>query len=72
MADVKIKKPDGSWVSIKGPKGDTGDAGPEGPAGANGAQGPQGPSGADGHSIEVFSDASEPGGAVAGDIWFQP
>lgn len=69
MADVKIKKPDGSWVSIKGPKGDQGDAGSQGPAGAAGAQGPAGPAG---RSVSVFTDASEPGSAQEGDIWFQP
>lgn len=66
MADVKIKKPDGSWVSIKGPKGDTGDAGPQGPAGADGAQGPAGA------GISIFDDVAEPEGAVAGDVWFAP
>lgn len=69
MADVKIKKPDGSWVSIKGPKGDTGDAGAQGPAGAAGAEGPAGPAG---RSVGIFTDASEPGAAQAGDVWFEP
>lgn len=72
MADVKIKKPDGTWVSIKGPKGDPGDAGPQGPAGADGAQGLQGPAGADGRSVGIFTDPTEPGAAQSGDIWFEP
>ena len=65
MADVKMKKPDGTWVSLKGPKGDTGDTGPQGAAGAPGA------AGSDGHGISVFDQAGEPMGAVAGDIWFE-
>ena len=69
MADVKIKKPDGTWVSIKGPKGDAGDAGP---AGADGAQGPQGLTGPAGRSVGIFTDATEPGAAQEGDIWFEP
>lgn len=69
MADVKMKKPDGSWVSIKGPKGDPGDAGPQGPPGSDGAQGPSGPAG---RSIGIFTDATEPGSAESGDIWFEP
>lgn len=69
MADVKIKKPDGTWESIKGPKGDQGDTGPTGATGPAGAIGPQG---AAGRSVAVFDDASEPAGAIAGDIWFQP
>jgi hypothetical protein len=69
MADVKIKKPDGTWVSIKGPKGDPGNAGP---AGADGSQGPEGPAGPPGRSVSMFSDATEPASAQEGDIWFEP
>lgn len=72
MADVKIKKPDGTWVSIKGPKGDPGDQGPAGADGAQGAQGPQGDPGTAGRSVAVFTDATEPGSAQSGDIWFEP
>lgn len=65
MADVKMKKPDGTWVSLKGPKGDPGDAG------ANGTPGQDGADGQDGRSIMTFAGAVEPGSAVAGDIWFE-
>lgn len=69
MADVKIKKPDGTWESIKGPKGDPGDIGPGGPEGPAGSDGP---AGAPGRSVQVFEGAGEPGQAQTGDIWFQP
>lgn len=69
MADVKIKKPDGTWTSIKGPKGDPGNAGPQGPAGESGAQGPAGTAG---RSVATFTDATEPMAAQPGDIWFEP
>ena len=69
MADVKIKKPDGTWESIKGPKGDPGNAGP---AGERGPEGPAGSPGSPGRSVATFTDASEPAGAETGDIWFEP
>lgn len=72
MADVKIKKPDGTWVSIKGPQGDPGVAGPAGPAGPAGADGAEGPAGPPGRSVATFSDATEPAAAQTGDIWFEP
>lgn len=49
--------------------------GDTGPAGADGAQGPagqDGAAGAPGRSIAAFTDATEPAGALAGDIWFEP
>jgi hypothetical protein len=70
MADVKIKKPDGEWVSLKGPQGAQGVAGADsvvpGPAGADGADG------ADGRSVAVFDQVDEPLTAIAGDFWFVP
>jgi hypothetical protein len=74
MADVKMKKPDGTWVSLKGPKGDPGDAGAAGADGATGpagADGAAGPAGADGRSVTAFAGAVEPVSALAGDIWFE-
>jgi hypothetical protein len=71
MADVKMKKPDGTWVSLKGPKGDPGDAGAAGDTGPAGADGQAGPAGADGRSVTTFAGAAEPGAALAGDIWFE-
>lgn len=71
MADVKIKKPDGTWISLKGPKGDPGDTGPAGPAGQDGTPGSAGPAGADGRSVAFFEGAVEPPTAVTGDFWFE-
>lgn len=68
MADVKMKKPDGTWVSLKGPKGDPGNDGAQGPAGADGQAGPAGDAG---RSVMTFTGAAEPGAALAGDIWFE-
>lgn len=68
MADVKMKKPDGTWVSLKGPKGDPGNDGAQGPAGADGQAGPAGDAG---RSVMAFAGAVEPGAALAGDIWFE-
>lgn len=67
MADVKIKKQDGTWISLKGPKGDPGDPGAD-----STVPGPAGSDGADGHSVSVFESAQEPGGAVTGDFWIVP
>lgn len=66
MADVKMKKPDGTWVSLKGPQGI---AGAPGTAGVDGQDGSDG---ANGRSVAVFDQAGEPGAALAGDIWFEP
>ena len=66
MADVKVKKPDGTWQSIMGPQGVQGTQGPAGSAG------PQGPAGPGGQSITVFSQAGEPSTAIAGDMWMIP
>ena len=68
MADVRVKKPDGSWVSLTGPAG---------PPGANstvpGPQGPQGIQGDPGRSVAVFEQASDPGvAAQTGDVWIVP
>jgi hypothetical protein len=70
MPDVRIKKPDGTWISLKGPQGDPG---PPGPPGADSTvAGPAGADGTDGRNVAVFEGASEPGSAVAGDYWFVP
>lgn len=70
--DVKIKRPDGTWVSLKGPQGPQGPAGTAGTAGAAGAPGTPGTNGTNGRSVATFDQASEPGAAVAGDFWFVP
>lgn len=71
MADVKMKKPDGTWVSLKGPQGNAGPAGADGATGPAGADGAAGPAGADGRSVTAFAGAVEPVSALAGDIWFE-
>ncbi len=80
MADVKLKLPNGQWVSLVGAAGATGSTGSVGATGsagasvtgATGAQGPQGNAGVDGRSVQVFQQAGEPGAALAGDIWVIP
>ena len=72
MADVKIKRADGSWVSLRGPKGDKGDKGDPGDTGPSGADGAPGPAGTDGKGIGVFEGGAEPGSAVTGDLWIEP
>jgi hypothetical protein len=66
MADVKFKKPDGTWISLKGPQGETGATGADGNDGAPGSPG------VNGTSVTVYEQAGEPGSAIIGDFWIEP
>lgn len=74
MADVRVKKPDGTWVSLVGPQGPPGQDGAPGPAGADGAPGSPGEAGPAGRGVAIFEQAGEPDASASmpGDFWFVP